>query len=65
MPNYRRRRKRSTGPADYVEQVRAGKLRDPVIGFQLANGFSPIGILDRLSACRYRLAGLRRAHGVA
>jgi predicted amidohydrolase/GNAT superfamily N-acetyltransferase len=46
MPNYRRAAKRVDGPADYVEQVVAGKLRDPVIGFQLANGFTPVGILE-------------------
>ncbi|MBR0552255.1 GNAT family N-acetyltransferase [Stakelama marina] len=46
MPNYRRARNKVDGPEDYLEQVREGKLRDPVIGFQLANGFEPIGILE-------------------
>lgn len=31
--------------AEYLDAVMAGKLRDPVIGFQLANGYEPIGIL--------------------
>ncbi|GAA4761046.1 bifunctional GNAT family N-acetyltransferase/carbon-nitrogen hydrolase family protein [Stakelama sediminis] len=46
MPNYRRNRAKVDGPADYVEQVREGKIKDPVIGFQLSNGFEPIGILE-------------------
>src|SRR5690606_644404 len=29
----------------YVELVREGRLRDPVINFQLRNGFEPIGVL--------------------
>ena len=45
MPNFRRAQRRVTGPEDYLAQVEAGKLRDPVIGFQLANGFTPIGVL--------------------
>ena len=46
MPNYRKARKKVDGPADYVEQVAAGKLHDPVIRFQLANGFEPMGVLE-------------------
>jgi predicted amidohydrolase len=34
------------GPQDYLDQVLAGKLHDPVLRFQLANGFEPIGILE-------------------
>lgn len=45
MPNYARLRHKVDGPEDYLEQVREGKVRDPVIGFQLANGFTPIGVL--------------------
>lgn len=30
---------------DYLEKVQTGKLRDPVIGFQIANGFEPQGVL--------------------
>lgn len=46
MPNLRRHWRKVEGPQDYLEQVLAGKLHDPVLRFQLANGFEPIGILD-------------------
>ncbi|GGO94723.1 GNAT family N-acetyltransferase [Stakelama pacifica] len=46
MPNYRRNRNKVDGPVDYVEKVREGKIKDPVIGFQLSNGFEPIGVLE-------------------
>ncbi len=46
MPGYRRARARVTGPEDYLAQIASGKLRDQVIGFQLANGFTPIGVLS-------------------
>lgn len=46
MPNYARLSSKVDGPEDYLAQVQAGKLRDPVIGFQLANGFKPIGVLE-------------------
>ena len=46
MPNYARASSKVDGPEDYLAQVQAGKLRDPVIGFQLANGFTPIGVLE-------------------
>ena len=40
------RRWGSVGSAEkYLELVLAGKLRDPVIGFQTRNGFQPIGVL--------------------
>lgn len=45
MPNYARARRRVASPEDYLTQVQEGKLRDPVIGFQVANGFQPIGVL--------------------
>lgn len=45
MPNYRRAARQVDGPEDYVRQVEEGKRRDPVLSFQLANGFSPIGVL--------------------
>jgi len=46
LPNYARHRRRVEGPEDYVERVMRGKIRDPVVGFQLRNGFEPIGILE-------------------
>ncbi len=45
MPNLKRYWRRVDGPEDYLEQVINGKLHDPVLRFQLANGFEPIGIL--------------------
>lgn len=45
MPNFTRHRRRASGPQDYLDQVIAGKLHDPVLRFQLANGFEPVGIL--------------------
>jgi predicted amidohydrolase/ribosomal protein S18 acetylase RimI-like enzyme len=45
MPNLKRFSRRVEGPAAYLAQVIAGKLHDPVLRFQLANGFEPIGIL--------------------
>jgi predicted amidohydrolase/GNAT superfamily N-acetyltransferase len=45
MPNYAKAKPKVGGPEEYLAQVQAGKLRDPVIGFQLANGFQPIGVL--------------------
>lgn len=45
MPNYTRFARRVDGPEDYVQQVIAGRIHDPVLRFQLANGFEPIGLL--------------------
>jgi predicted amidohydrolase/GNAT superfamily N-acetyltransferase len=45
MPGYARARAKVGTPEAYLEAVREGQLRDPVIGFQLANGFTPIGVL--------------------
>jgi predicted amidohydrolase/predicted N-acetyltransferase YhbS len=47
MPNYARVKTKVEGPDDYLDRVQRGELRDPVIGFQLSNGFSPIGVLDK------------------
>ncbi|MDX1562526.1 MAG: GNAT family N-acetyltransferase, partial [Gammaproteobacteria bacterium] len=46
IPGYERRRKEFATPQDYVEAVRDRKLRDPVINFQLRNGFELIGVLE-------------------
>ena len=50
MPGYtrakRRKREPVVGPQDYLDRVIAGKLHDPVLRFQLANGFEPQGILE-------------------
>jgi len=45
MPNLKRHWRKVEGPQDYLDKVIAGKLQDPVVRFQLANGFEPIGIL--------------------
>ena len=45
LPGFSRQRRKTSGPEDYLEQVQTGKLRDPTLGFQLRNGFEPIGIL--------------------
>ncbi|WP_343347571.1 GNAT family N-acetyltransferase [Sphingomicrobium sp. XHP0239] len=45
IPGYRRNRKKVSGAQDYLDKVVSGEIHDPVIRFQLANGFEPIGIL--------------------
>jgi predicted amidohydrolase/ribosomal protein S18 acetylase RimI-like enzyme len=45
MPNYARRAKDYPSPQAYVDAVQRRKVRDPVIGFQIRNGFDVIGIL--------------------
>ena len=46
MPNYRRFRRRVEGPQDYLDKVVEKKLHDPVLRFQMANGFEPERILE-------------------
>ncbi len=38
-------KKMGEDPEEYLAQIVAGKIHDPVIRFQLANGFEPIGVL--------------------
>lgn len=45
MPNLRKSWRRVDGPEDYLQKVIDGKIHDPVLRFQLANGFEPQGIL--------------------
>jgi predicted amidohydrolase/predicted N-acetyltransferase YhbS len=45
MPGYGRVAAKVGGPEDYLAKVQEGQLRDQVIGFQLSNGFTPIGVL--------------------
>ncbi|APG62833.1 carbon-nitrogen hydrolase [Sphingorhabdus lutea] len=49
MPGLRRaiKTKKATDPIDYLEKVKSNKLRDPVIGFHLSNGFEPQGVLKK------------------
>jgi predicted amidohydrolase/ribosomal protein S18 acetylase RimI-like enzyme len=45
LPNYSRSRRLVEGPEDYLAKATEGRIKDPVIAFQLRNGFEPIGIL--------------------
>lgn len=45
MPGYHRHQKEFPDPADYIEAVKASKLRDPVLSFQLRQGFEVVGVL--------------------
>ncbi|RZM31263.1 MAG: GNAT family N-acetyltransferase [Sphingomonas sp.] len=47
MPGFARARRTVKTPEAYLEAVRAGKTRDPVLNFQIANGFEPTRILPR------------------
>ncbi|GAB5349410.1 GNAT family N-acetyltransferase [Alteriqipengyuania sp. 357] len=42
----RRKRNSAEGPQDYLDKVIDNKIHDPVLRFQLANGFEPQGILE-------------------
>jgi len=49
MPGYararRRKRNRADSPEEYLDLILSNKVHDPVLRFQLANGFEPHGIL--------------------
>lgn len=45
MPNYAKKQKQVGTPEAYVEQVMDKKIKDPVLGFQLKNGFEFIRVL--------------------
>ena len=46
LPGLARRMKRIGSAQAYVDAVRGGHLRDATLGFQLRNGFEPIGVLE-------------------
>ncbi|MBB5209201.1 bifunctional GNAT family N-acetyltransferase/carbon-nitrogen hydrolase family protein [Chiayiivirga flava] len=46
LPGLARRMKRVGSAQAYVEAVRGGHLRDATLGFQLRNGFEPVGVLE-------------------
>lgn len=46
LPGYGKRKKRFEGPEDYVQQVIARRVRDPVLNFQLSNDFEFECILE-------------------
>jgi predicted amidohydrolase/ribosomal protein S18 acetylase RimI-like enzyme len=50
LPTLRRRLKKGDSVEDYVQQVVEKKLRDPVLSFQLRNGFEVIGIIPHYLA---------------
>jgi len=45
LPGLAKRRRRVQSPEEYVDLVRNKKIRDPVLSFQLRNGFEFLGIL--------------------
>jgi predicted amidohydrolase/ribosomal protein S18 acetylase RimI-like enzyme len=51
MPGYARAKRRKTNRADtpeeYLDLILSSKIHDPVLRFQLANGFEPSGILHK------------------
>lgn len=46
MPFYGKKKSQIDSPEEYIEKVKARKIRDPVIFFQISNDFEPIGILE-------------------
>jgi predicted amidohydrolase/GNAT superfamily N-acetyltransferase len=59
LPGYAKRRQQFESPEAYIEAVKARKIRDPVLGFQLRNGFEVLGVL------RDYLPGDRQSQGFA
>ena len=45
MPGYARHKRKVGTPKAYLDKVLEGQIRDPIVSFQLRNGFEPIGIL--------------------
>ncbi len=45
LPTLSKRRSRFPEPEDYVKAVQEGRMRDPVLTFQLRNGFEVLGLL--------------------
>jgi predicted amidohydrolase/ribosomal protein S18 acetylase RimI-like enzyme len=45
MPGYARAKRKVGTPEAYIDEVLQRKIRDPIIGFQIKNGFEPIGVL--------------------
>ncbi len=45
MPNFAKKKKQVKSATDYVEKVIDNKIKDPVIGFQIKNGFKFIKVL--------------------
>ncbi len=47
MPGYARRMRDFSSPEAYLAAVTERQIRDPVVNFQIAQGFEPIGVLKR------------------
>ncbi len=47
LPNLAKRWKKVGSAENYIELVRSKKMRDPVMSFQMRNGFEPIGVLPQ------------------
>jgi len=45
IPNYHRRARQVSGPEEYVQGVIDRRFRDPVLGFQLRQGYEILGVL--------------------
>ncbi|MDB2414879.1 GNAT family N-acetyltransferase [Rickettsiales bacterium] len=45
MPNFSKKQKQVKTPEEYISQIMGKKIKDPVIGFQIRNGFNFIKIL--------------------
>jgi predicted amidohydrolase/GNAT superfamily N-acetyltransferase len=45
LPTWAKRAKRFDSIEDYIEQIEQKKMRDPVLSFQLHNGFEVVGVI--------------------
>lgn len=57
IPSLRRRWKDVGSADDYVQGVKERRYRDPVLNFQLSNGFEVVGILDGYDPTDYQSMG--------
>ena len=58
MPGYGKRASEFPDPASYVNAVMEKEIRDPVLNFQLAQGFEPVGVLANYLASDKASGGL-------
>lgn len=48
IPNYAKQAKKTgVTAAEYIKAVQSKEIRDPVLGFQIRNGFEPLGVLEK------------------
>jgi predicted amidohydrolase len=47
IPNFHKKKNKIKDVKDYIEQVKAKKIVDPTLSFQMRNGFEVIGILEK------------------